>query len=132
MMSIFLKSATGVLAALTVWLCISKYNKDISTIITLTVCAMVIIGAMTYIRPVLEFLDKLQAAGNLDRELISVVMKVVGIAIIGELCTLVCKDAGNESMGKALQFLSASVAIWLSIPVFEKLLSLLDRILGII
>lgn len=129
-MSIFFKSAAGVLAALTVWLCINKYNKDISTIITLTVCAIVIISAMTFIRPVINFMTKLQVTGNLDRELLSVVLKVVGIAIIGELSNLVCKDAGNESMGKALQFLSASVVIWMSVPVFEKLLSLLDGILG--
>ena len=129
-MNIFFKAAAGILAALVVWLCISKYNKDISVIISLAVCAMVILSAMTFIRPIIDFLRKLQNTGNLDRELISVVLKVVGIAIIGELCTLVCKDAGNESMGKALQFLSASVAIWMAIPVFEKLLSLLDGILG--
>lgn len=129
-MSIFLKTAAGVLAALTVWLCISKYNKDISIIITLTVCAMVIISAMSFLRPVIGFFEKLQLTAKLDGELLSVVLKVVGVAIVGELSTLVCKDAGNESMGKALQFLCASVAIWMSIPVIEKLLSLIDGILG--
>ena len=129
-MSIFLKAAAGVLAAVTVWLCISKYNKDVSVIVTMAVCAMVLVCAMTFIQPIIVFLEKLQATGNLDRDLISAIFKVVGISVIGELCMLVCKDAGNESMGKSLLFLSATVAIWISIPVFEKLLSLLDEILG--
>ena len=129
-MSIFLKAAAGVLAAVTVWLCISKYNKDVSVIVTMAVCAMVLVCARTFIQPIIVFLEKLQATGNLDRDLISAIFKVVGISVIGELCMLVCKDAGNESMGKSLLFLSATVAIWISIPVFEKLLSLLDEILG--
>ena len=68
--------------------------------------------------------------GNLDGDMVTVVMKSVGVGIIGEICTLICKDAGNESLGKALQFLSAAVVLWISIPVFEKLLTLLDNILG--
>ena len=129
-MSIYLKVAACVMAALMVWLCVNRYNKDISAAISLAVCAMILLSAMTFINPVVRFVEKLQITGNLDSDLLTVVLKAVGIAIIGEMCMLVCKDAGNESMGKALQLLSASTALWISIPVFEKLLTLLDGILG--
>ena len=128
-MGVFFKTAAGVLAALIVLLCVNKYNKDFSVIITLAVCAMVFLSAITFVKPVVDFVEKLQTTGNIDAELLSVVLKVVGIAVTGDFCNLVCKDAGNESMGKALQLLSASAAVWMSIPVFEKLLSLLDGIL---
>ena len=129
-MSVYLKVTAGVLAALIVVLYINKYSKDISAIITLAVCAMVLLSAMTFLKPVIDFIKKLQTIANIDSELLPVVLKVVGIAVISEFCTFVCKDAGNESMGKALQLLSASAAIWIAIPVFEKLLSLLDGILS--
>jgi len=129
-MSIYLKVAACVMAALMVWLCVNRYNKDISAVISLAVCAMILLSAMTFINPVVRFVEKLQITGNLDSDLLTVVLKAVGIAIIGEMCMLVCKDAGNESMGKALQLLSAATALWISIPVFEKLLTLLDGILG--
>lgn len=129
-MSVYFKSAAGVLAALIIMLCVSKYNKDISLIITLTVCAMVILSAMTFIKPVVDFMSKLQMIGNVDPELFSVVLKVVGIAITGEFSSLICKDAGNESMGKSLQLLTSCAALWMSIPVFERLLSLLDKVLS--
>jgi hypothetical protein len=50
--------------------------------------------------------------------------------MVAEFSSLICKDAGNESMGKALQILSSVVALWTCLPVFEKLFSLLDKILG--
>lgn len=129
-MSTFLKVAAGVLTALILWLSLNKQNKDFSVLLTLAVCCMVITAAMMLLQPVVVFLRKVQEIGNLDRELISVLMKVVGIGMVGEICTLVCKDAGNETMGKALQIVSTVVVLWMSIPVFEKLLSLLDKILG--
>ena len=54
---------------------------------------------------------------------------MVGVGIVTEIAVLICKDAGTESMGKTLQFVSAMAVLWMSIPVFEKLLTLLDRIL---
>ena len=129
-MNVFLKTAAGILTALILWVSLNKHSKDISVLMTMAVCAMVIIAAISFLQPIVEFLRKIQSVGNLDEDLLSVILKVVGIGIIAELSALICKDAGNESMGKALQFMSAAVVLWISIPVFEELLSLLDKILG--
>ncbi len=129
-MNVFIKAIAGVLLALILWICLGKQNKDFSTLLTLTVCAMIFAASVSFLRPLVQFVVKIRQIGNLDSDLVSVVIKSVGIGIIGEICALICKDAGNESMGKALQFLTATVVLWISIPVFEKLLTLLDNILG--
>lgn len=129
-MEVFLKASAGVLTALILWLSLSKYNKENAVLLTLAVCAMVVTAAIAFIRPIIDFLQKLQGIGNLDRDLLTVILKAVGIGLITEISTLICKDAGNESMGRALQILSSVAVLWISIPVFEKLISLLDKILG--
>ena len=129
-MSDFLKIAAGILVGLILWVTVSKSNKDISVLLTMAVCAMICIAGLAYLRPVLSFMEKLKELGGLDEDLFALVMKVVGIGLIAELSMLICKDAGNESMGKALQILSAFVVLCMSVPVFEKLMSLLDTILG--
>jgi len=129
-MNVFWKTAAGILTALILWICVSKHNKDISLLMTMAVCAMAVIAAITFLQPIVAFVKRMQTVGNLDDELFSVVLKVVGIGIVAEISTLICKDAGNESMGKTLQFVSAAAILWMSIPVFEKLLALLDGILG--
>lgn len=131
-MGVFWKVAGGVLAALVLWISISKHNKDISLLLSMAICAMTILAAGTFLRPVVDFAKKLQEKGSIDPNLFSVVLKVVGIGMITEISVLICKDAGNESMGKALQFVSVAAVLWLCIPVFEKLLNLLDKILGAI
>ena len=129
-MHTFLKAIAGVLIALLLWICLNKYNKEHATILTLVVCAAVITVAMTFLQPLVDFVKKLQDIGNIDVNLITVVLKVVGIGMLSEFVALICKDSGNESMGKALQTLSSILVLWLSIPVFERLLTLLDEILG--
>ena len=129
-MNVFLKTAAGILTALILWLSLSKHSKDIAVLMTMAVCAMVIGAAISFLQPIVDFLRKIQTVGNLDEELLSVILKVVGIGVITEISTLICRDAGNESMGKVLQFMSAAAVLWMSIPVFEKLLTLLDKILG--
>ena len=129
-MNVFWKTAAGILTAVILWININRSNKDISVLMTITVCTMAIVASAAFLQPVISFVKKLQGIGNLDNDLVTVVLKVVGVEIVTEISVLICKDAGNESMGKTLQFISASVALWLSIPVFEKLLALVDKILG--
>jgi stage III sporulation protein AD len=129
-MNVFWKITAGTLTAIILWLNLNKSSKDISVLITTAVCAMTIIAATSFLQPVISFVNKMKEIGDLDENLISTVLKVVGVGIVTEIASLICKDAGNDSMGKALQLVSTGVVLWLSIPVFEKLLSLLDNILG--
>ena len=50
--------------------------------------------------------------------------------MIAEIAALLCSDAGNTSLGKTLNILSGAVILWLSLPIFNKLLELLENILG--
>ena len=129
-MNIFIKAIAGILVALILWISLPKQHKEFSLLLSLCVCAMAFAISEKFLRPLVQFIRNLQIMGNLDRDMLSVILKSVGIGMISEICVLLCKDAGNEAMGKSLQFLSVTVVLWLSIPVFERLLSLLDNILG--
>ncbi len=129
-MDVFFKATACVFTALILWICLMKSGKDVSTLLTLCVCTTIAVVSISFLKPVITFVRKIADIGQLDRGLLSVMLKVVGIGLISEISTLVCKDAGNESMGKVLQILSTCVVLWLSIPVLEALLTLLDNILG--
>lgn len=129
-MNVFLKAVAGVLTAVILWLSVNKDNKGISTLLTLAVCVMVFSVCAYFLQPIIDFIHKLEFIGDLDETLLSVILKVVGVGLLTEISVAICKDCGNESMGKSLQILSVVAVIWLSIPVFERLITLLDKILG--
>ena len=131
-MDVFLKASAGVLVAVVLILTLSKQSKDISLLLTIAVCCMVIVGAVKYLQPVADFLKRLQQIGNLDTEIFSVLLKAVGIGLLAEFTSLVCTDAGNSSLGKATQLMATAAIVWISIPLLDKLIELIDNILGAI
>jgi len=131
-MDIFIKAAAGVLVAVVLILTLSKQGKDISLLLTIAVCCMVMLAAVTYIKPVADFLERLQMIGNLDGDIFKILLKAVGIGLLAEFTGLICTDAGNASLGKATQLMATAAILWISIPLLERLLELIDNILGAI
>jgi len=129
-MSIFLRTAAGVIVAVLLCISLSKSGKDISLILSLMVCCMVIGVGLSYLDSVFGFFDKLQSIGNLDRDKMEIVLKATGIGMIAEITNLLCIDAGYATLGKSIKVLSTSVILWLALPLLETLLDLLDTILG--
>ena len=129
-MSVYLKACGAVLIGVILILIVGKNSKDLALVLAAAVCVMVALTAMEYIRPVLEFLTNLENQGNLDHNMIRILLKVSGIGLITEICSLVCADSGNASVGKVMKLLGSSVMIWLSLPLYTMLIELLQRILG--
>jgi hypothetical protein len=55
---------------------------------------------------------------------------VVGIGIMTEIGGLICTDGGSSSLGKTVKMLGSAVILWLSLPLYAKLMELLQKILG--
>ena len=128
-MEIFLKATAGILIALVLYLVLSKQSKDFSLLLTVTICCMIAVSAMYYLQPVISFFDRLQSLGNLNNQLLNILIKSVGIALISEITTLVCVDTGNAALGKTLQILACATVLWLSLPLFTNLIDLVEEIL---
>ncbi len=131
-MDVFLKAAAAVLVTVILYLTVSKQGKDMSTLIAISGCCAIVLAALTYIRPIVEFISKLKTMIGFENELVNVILKAVGIGMIAEITGLICSDSGNASLGKSLQILASAVILWISLPIFDQLLELLDQILGAI
>ena len=131
-MNIALKVIAGVLVSSVLCLLLAKQGKEMSLLLTIAVCCMVLVTAGIFIQPIISFLQNLQSLGKLNTEMMSILLKAVGIGILSELVSYICTDMGNASLGKGLQVLSVAVILWLSLPLFQTLLDLLETILGTI
>lgn len=129
-MELFWKAAAAVLLAVVLGLALGKQEKDIGVLLTMAVCCMAASIAIHYLEPVLDFLRELQALGDLQGDMLGILLKAVGIGLVAELAGMVCSDAGNASLGKTMQMLGSAVILYLSLPIFSSLLTLIQEILG--
>lgn len=128
-MVLFLKTIAITMISLIVWMLLSKQSKEISLSLSIIVCCIILIAAMAYVKPVLDFLARLENLGQLDSEMISILLNAVGIILLSELVALLCKDSGNAALGNSVQLLGTAVILWLSLPMLNSVLDTIEEIL---
>ena len=131
-MDTVVKACAGALVALIIGLVLTKQSKDVAFMLTIAICCMLLTIAVEHLSPVISFLNRLQEVGDLDPKIISILLKAVGIGFLGEITGLICLDAGNAAMGKTIHILTTCGILYLSLPLFESLLDLIEEILSFV
>lgn len=129
-MSAFFQACGAVMIGVVLILVLGGQGREMGTLVGIGVCCIALLAAISYLRPVLDFLETLETLGGLDGNLVTTLLKAAGIGLISELAGLVCADSGNASLGNAVRILGTVAILWLSLPLFSALLELLQKILG--
>ena len=127
-MELYWTAAAAVLIGLVVGQAISQ--KDLALVLTMICSVMVGLILISYLEPVVEFLTELRQFGDLQGNMLNILLKSLGIGIVTQIIQMVCKDSGNSSLGQAVQLLGTAVILWLSLPVFTSLMDIIQKILG--
>ena len=127
-MGLYWKAAAAVLTAVLLGLMLGR--QDMLALLTLAGCALVGLAAMSFLEPVVDFLRELGQLGAIRGEFVKIMLKALGVGMVTELAAMLCRDGGNAALGQALQMLGSAAILWLSIPLFEALMELLQKILG--
>ena len=129
-MSEFWKTTSIVLLTVILGLAVGKTERDISAVLSLVAACIAAGVAVTILEPVLNYLWELQRLYDLPEGLVSVLLKAVGIALVAELSSAVCADAGNALLGRMLQILGGAVVLSLSVPMFRTLMTIIKEMIG--
>ena len=125
----FYAAMAGVLLTAILVLVLRKQNGELALLLGLCGCCMVCAVAVGFLSPIVGFLQRLQQTASLDRDMLRILLKITAVAFTSEIATAVCSDAGNATLAKSLQMLSTVVILYLSLPMLEALLALVERIL---
>ena len=126
-MALYLKCAGAALIGVVLVLTLGR--TEMGLVLSAAVCAMLALAAVEYLEPVMDLLRRLDELGRLDGAMIAILLKCVGIGLITEIAGMICADSGNASLAKALQLLGTAVTLWLAVPLFDGLLTLIQEIL---
>lgn len=124
-----LKVIFGALIAMILGLALKQQGKDIALLLSIAVVCMVTVVAVSFLTPVVDFIQQLQSNIPTDSGFLRILLKSVGIGLIAEIAGLICADAGNAALGKTIQLLSVAVILWLSLPLMRALLELVQTMM---
>ena len=114
-MALFWKAAAGILIAVVLVIAVGKQEKDLALMLTMLVCIMTVIAALSFLEPMLEFLYRLEQLGDLQAGALESLLKIVGIGLVTEIAGMICRDSGNSSLAQGMHLLGAAVILSLSL-----------------
>lgn len=126
----FYKILAGAMVTVVLCVFLAKNNKDYATLLVLAGSCLLIVSATSYLQPVIDFVMRIKRKADLDSDALNIILKAVGVGVLTEIVGMICCDAGFTALDKAIKFVSSVVVLWLSIPLFDALLELLETILG--
>lgn len=126
----YLQASAGVMAAVILWIILSRQGKEYALILSIGACCLVLMVMLRFLEPVVDLFENLQVLGGLQAEWLNILLKSLGVGVISEMGTLICNDAGNTALGKSLQILGTAAVLWLSVPLVNSLVELLGQMLG--
>ena len=126
----FWKAAALALIAGVLSLTLKDQDKEYAVLLSIAACLMVTAITVTYLNPVFAFLKELETLGDLRGDMLAILIKALGVGLASEIASMICTDAGNASLTKAIQLLGGAVILYLSVPMFSALIDLIQKIVG--
>lgn len=91
-------------------------------------CCLCGILVSELLKPVLQFFDRLFSLSGIDPALITPVFKAALIAALSQIGAAYCADHSEKMLAELLELGSCCAILYVSLPVYEAALNLLQRL----
>lgn len=129
MQGILQASVIGIITVLLTTM-LKKHSRELGILLTLAACVLIGLLLVQLAEPVVEFLSKLRNIAGLDKTLAEPILKTIGIGLITQIGATVCADAGENAIAKLIEVCGGILALYISLPLMEAVLSLIDTMAG--
>ena len=109
---------------------LKRNSGELAILLTIGACVLMGVLIVRMTEPVLTFLGKLRNLAGLDTELMTPLLKTVGIGLLTQLAASVCTDAGESAIAKLTELCGCVLAIYLALPLLEAVIDLIQSMSG--
>lgn len=131
-MEVFWKASAVLILTVILSVAIGKMEKDLAVVLTVTACSITMMAALQYLSEVVGFLWALGNSSGCQNSFMDILLKICGVALMTELTGSISSDAGNSSLGKAMQILGNAAILYLSLPLLEAFITIIQEIMGLV
>lgn len=97
---------------------------------SLAICGLILFLGLRFCGPILKVVEQLRTLSGLNGAVTAPLLKVVGIGLLTQFAGGICEDAGEKSLGTAVQLSGTVLALYAALPLIQSVLELLEDMLG--
>ena len=102
---------------------LKNLSQPIAKFITVTAIICIIGACIVSVGPIFEFIEKINEVDEFA-DLYTVMLKGLGIAILSETASDICKECGESSLGSKVEMAAKISMIILSLPILNSILGI--------
>ena len=107
---------------------VQKTNKEYALLISLGTAAVLLLFLLERAGPVLQQVEDLAASGPLEGEAVGLMLRAVGITVVGQVVARLCKDAGESALAYTVELAARAAVLAAALPTLGLLLKYLGEI----
>ena len=107
---------------------VQKTNKEYALLISLGSAAVLLLFLLERAGPVLQQVEDLAASGPLEGEAVGLMLRAVGITVVGQVVARLCKDAGESALAYTVELAARAAVLAAALPALGRLLKYLGEI----
>ena len=128
-MDIFKIVAFSIVSVIFITILKSVKKDDFALVVTI-IAALAMFGVLLLkLEDITTMLTNLINKSGINKDYLTLLLKVTGISYIIELVTNICKDAGSNSLASKVEMLGKISIVVLTIPILTSVVSLVLEIL---
>ena len=101
---------------------IKAKQPEVATVLALLCCITIFSFVLTKLETIIDCLNTLRDAINLDNKYLAILVKIIGITYVAEFSAAICNDAGYKAIGNQIELFGKLTIIALSMPIVLALL----------
>ena len=116
-------AALGISASL-LGLAVRREREEQSLLLGLAAAVMIFAAAMGSLKGTEELLRRAGERSGLSPALTLPVLKSLGLALLGRIAALICRDAGQAAAAEAVELAAACAILGVSLPLLQSLIEM--------
>ena len=117
------------LIALVISIILKQYRPEYAIYVSIVAGILILVFIMSKITGIINLLKAISDKTYINKQFLSTLLKITGIAIITEFAVSICTDAGEKAIASKIEIGSKVIIIAMSIPIISSLLELIIEIL---
>ena len=117
------------LISLVIIVILKQYKPEYAIYVSIVAGILILVFIMSKITGIINLLKSISDKTYINKQFLSILLKITGIAIITEFAVSICTDAGEKAIASKIEIGSKVIIIAMSIPIISSLLELIIEIL---
>lgn len=117
------------LIALIIIILLKQYKPEFAIYISLLTGVLILLFVVDDLKNIITLLQSISDKTSINKNFLTLLIKITGIAFLSEFAVSVCKDAGEGAIASKIEIGSKIIIIGMSIPILSSLLEIILKIL---